>query len=34
VDVEDERQREMETDCGGGQGSPRAVEPRGRKEYY
>jgi len=32
VDGEDERQREMETDCWGGQGSPRAVAARGRKE--
>ena len=34
VDREDERQRAMETGCWGGQGSPRAVAPRGRKEYY
>jgi hypothetical protein len=29
VDGEDERQRAMATGCGGGQGSPRAVAPRG-----
>jgi hypothetical protein len=29
VDGEDERQRAMETGCWGGQGSPRAVAPRG-----
>ena len=32
VDREDERQRAMETSCWGGQGSPRAVAPRGRNE--
>ena len=32
MDGEDERQSEMETDSSGGQGSPRAVAPRGRKE--
>jgi len=32
VDREDERQRAMETGCWGGQSSPRAVAPRGRKE--
>jgi len=31
VDREDERRRAMETGCWGGQGSPRAVAPRGRK---
>jgi hypothetical protein len=32
VDRDDERQKAMETGCWGGQGSPRAVVPRGRKE--
>jgi len=32
VDKEDERQRAVETGCWGGQGSPRAVAQRGRKE--
>jgi hypothetical protein len=29
MDREDERQRAMETGCWGGQGTPRAVVPRG-----
>jgi len=32
LDREEERQREMETGCLGGQGSPRAVAPRGMEE--
>ena len=32
--MEKMKEKEMETDCCGGQGSPRAVAPRGRKEGY